>query len=323
MRILVTGATGFLGGTAARLWQRAGHTVIGVGRDQGRGAALEADGVAFVPADLLDLTSSPAQLDRLFDRVDAVFHAAALSTLWGRWPEFYAQNVLVSAAVASACARRGLRLVHVSTPSVYNATGLTRNISEQTPVGPHFDSLYAKSKFQAEQAVRQVCPDACLLRPRGIYGSGDTSIVPRIVRALRTGRLPRLTRGEVHTELTHVRNVVHAAEQALGSRAAGVFNITDGATTPIWHTIDQIADTLKLPRPARYLPPRVVEGAAALLERGLALHPAQPEPPITASGVRLLTRGMTLDLTRAREQLGYQPPVSPAQGLSEVLRSLR
>ncbi|RJF71277.1 NAD(P)-dependent oxidoreductase [Deinococcus cavernae] len=318
MRVLVTGATGFLGGTAARLWQSAEMDVVGVGRDPVQGAALQAAGVEWVQVNLLNRGS----WEPLFDRVDAVFHAAALSSLWGRWPNFYRQNVQVSAAVAEACARRGLRLVHVSTPSVYNATGWTQNVGEDTPLGPTFDSLYAKSKYQAEVAVQRACPDACLIRPRGIYGVGDTSIVPRLVRALRTGHLPRLTRTEVFTELTHVRNVVRAAELALHSRVAGIFNVTDGVATPIWHTIDLLADTLNLTCPRRYLSPRLVEGAAGVLERVYALHPARPEPPITASSVRLLTRGMTLDLTRARERLGYQPVISPPEGLAEVLRSL-
>lgn len=318
MRIVVTGATGFLGGVAAREWARAGHEVTGLGRDPVRGAALERDGVKFVAADLLN----PAAWEPALDGAEGVLHAAALSTLWGRWPEFYRQNVEVSAAVAGACAVRGVRLVHISTPSVYNATGRTQAVPEDTPIGPKFDSLYAKSKFMAEQAVQQACPEACLLRPRGIYGPGDTSIVPRLVRALRTGRLPRLTRDEVHTELTHVRNVVHAAELALHGRAAGVYNITDGQTIPLWHTLDRLADRLKLPRPQRFVPPAVVEGGAALLEGLYALHPAQPEPPLTASSVRLLTRGMTLDLTRARERLGYAPVVTPEEGLTEVLNAL-
>lgn len=318
MRVLVTGATGFLGSVTALELRRAGHEVLGVGRDAGRGAALRRQGVAFLRADLRDL----AQWEAVFDEVDGVVHAAALSTLWGRWEDFYLQNVVVSEAVARACAARGLRLVQVSTPSVYNASGRTLNIPEDTPIGPRFDSLYARSKFLAEGRVQLACPDACLLRPRGIYGVGDSSIVPRIVRGLRSGRLPRLVRGEVWTELTHVRNVAHAIALALHSRAAGIFNVTDGEALPIWATIDQMADRLGWPRPARFIPARLIEGAAQVMEWGYARHPARPEPPLTASGVRLLTRGMSLDLTRARNVLGYRPLVTPPQGVQEVLEGL-
>ncbi|MXV18991.1 NAD-dependent epimerase/dehydratase family protein [Deinococcus xianganensis] len=363
MTILVTGATGFLGGVTARTLAADGWTVRGLGRDLKKGAALEADGVRFVEADLRG-----ADWDALLDGVEGVVHAAARSTLWGHAADFHADNVAPSAALAQACARRGVRLVHVSTPSVYNATGRTEQVREDTPVGPRFDSLYARSKWQAEQEVRAALPDATVLRPRGIYGVGDTSIVPRLAAALRAGRLPRLTahtdsvcfvdRSEDHrsvnstpgtrfsparsarvesfckhfnrspyqevwTDLTDVRNVAHAITLALTRPAPGVFNVTDGQAIPLWATLDRLADTLSVPRPARRVPARLLEGVAAVLELGARLHPDRPEPPLTASGVRLLTRPMTLDLTRARERLGYAPVVTPEQGFADVFAALR
>ncbi|MFC4454050.1 NAD(P)-dependent oxidoreductase [Deinococcus sonorensis] len=320
MRIVVTGATGFLGGVAARRLAEAGHVVTGLGRDPERGAALSASGIRFVAADL----TTPAQWEPLLDHTDAVLHAAALSSLWGRWDEFVAQNVTASDRVARACAARGLRLVHVSTPSVYNATGLQTQVPESTPVGPRFDSRYARSKFMAEQAVQLAHPEATILRPRGIYGSGDRSLLPRLVRALRSGRLPRLTRHEVHSELTHVDNAAHAALLALESPApaAGLYNVSDGVSVPIWALLDRLADQLGVARPGPYIPAPLVEGAAVVLEGLARLHPAQPEPMLTASGVRLLTRPMTLDLARARRRLSYRPLVRPEDGLDAVLRAL-
>ncbi len=316
MRILVTGSTGFLGGAAARALARSGHQVIGTGRDLERGKVLEAAGVRFAA---FDLRGDPGPL---LSGIEAVLHCAARSTLWGRWEDFYADNVEISAQLARACAQRGLRLVHVSTPSVYNATNLSDRVPESTPIGPRFDSLYARSKYLAELEVQAVMPGAALLRPRGIYGPGDSSLLPRLARALRAGRLPRLTRREVHTELTHLDNVVHAAQLALEGHAAGVFNITDGVSVPIWATLDQLADVLQVPRPARFVPAGLAETAAALLEGVARLRPGQPEPPVTASGLRLLTRPMTLDLGRAREVLGYAPVIRPSEGLSAVLAEL-
>ncbi|MDV6375213.1 NAD-dependent epimerase/dehydratase family protein [Deinococcus arenicola] len=319
MRILVTGATGFLGGVTAHELARRGHTVTGLGRDMEKSVALEAGGIEFVRADL----RNPADWLPALDAADAVLHAAARSTLWGQWQDFVADNIVVSREIARACAERGLRLVHISTPSVYNATGLSRRVPESAPIGPRFDSPYARSKYLAELEVTAIHPEATLLRPRGIYGIGDTSIIPRLSRALRSGRLPRLVRGEVHTELTHVRNVAHAARLALEGVAPGIYNVTDGVAVPIWATLDALADALGVARPARYIPARLVENAARIMELAAHLHPAQPEPTLTASGVRLLTRPMTLDLTRARERLGYSPVIHPREGLAEVLAAAR
>ncbi|QFP76511.1 NAD(P)-dependent oxidoreductase [Deinococcus sp. AJ005] len=319
MRILVTGATGFLGGVTARELARRGHTVTGLGRDMGKGAALQADGISFLRADL----RNPADWLPALADADAVLHAAARSTLWGQWDDFVADNITVSREIARACTERGLRLVHISTPSVYNATGLSQRVPESAPIGPHFDSLYARSKFLAELEVTAAHPEATILRPRGIYGVGDTSIIPRLSRALRSGRLPRLVRGEVHTELTHVRNVAHAARLALEGSAPGIYNVTDGETVPIWAMLDALADAMGVARPARYVPARLVENAARVVELAARLHPARPEPTLTASGVRLLTRPMTLDLTRVRARLGYVPVIHPREGLAEVLRGMR
>ncbi|WP_407572376.1 NAD-dependent epimerase/dehydratase family protein [Deinococcus altitudinis] len=322
MHILVTGATGFLGGVAARELLRAGHQVTATGRDPVRAKALEGSGVHFLAADL----RRPGAAAALLPGVDAALHCAARSSLWGRWEDFVQDNVVVSTDLARACSERGVRLVHVSTPSVYNSGRLHTNVPESAPIGPRFDSLYARSKYLAEVQVRSVLPEAAVLRPRGIYGPGDPSIVPKLAQALRSGRLPRLSSGEVHTELTHVLNVVHAARLALETPAAGVFNVTDGVTTPIWATLDRLADVLGVARPRSRLPAwmtaRLVEGAAGLLEQVYRLHPDAPEPPLIASGVRLLTRSMTLDLSRARERLGYVPPVHPVQGLEEVMAGL-
>jgi 2-alkyl-3-oxoalkanoate reductase len=321
MQILVTGATGFLGGVAARELARAGHSVTGSGRDPAKGLALEQSGVRFLAADL----RQPGAADRLLGQVtslDAVLHCAARSSLWGSWSEFLRDNVEISADVAWACSARGVKLVHISSPSVYNATGLTRQVPESTVIGPRFDSLYARSKYLAEQQVRLALPTAVVLRPRGIYGPGDPSIVPHLIRALRTGRLPRLCRSEVDTELTHVLNVAHAARLALERPTPGLYNVSDGETTPIWATIDRLADKLGLRRPTARMPAWLALGAATLLEGVYRCLPAAPEPPVTASALRLLTRPMSLDLRCAREYLGYAPIISPQAGLKTVLDGL-
>ena len=120
-----------------------------------------------------------------------------------------------------------------------------------------------------------------------------------------------------------MQNVVHAARLALERPAAGVYNISDGVSVPIWATLDRLADVLKVPRPTRFVPAVLVENAARLLELAYRLAPGAPEPPITASGVRLLTRPMTLDLTRARLELGYAPVIHPRNGLNAVLEGFR
>lgn len=311
MRVLVTGASGFLGGRAAQRLSAA-HEVVATGRvfTPERRRLLEQAGARLESADLTDADALPA----LLADVDAVVHCAALSTLWGRWEDLRRTNVDVPARLARACAERGLRLVHVSSPSISNRAvhddprwgTPERPVPESLPVGPRFDSDYARSKHLAELAVRAAHPAACLLRPRGIYGPGDTAIVPRLLAALEARRLPRLVDGEVLTDLTHVDNAAHALCLAVASDIAGPVHIADGTPIPIWDSIDRLADHHGLPRPRLRLPAAPVEAAAGLAEQ-VARRLGRAEPRLTATGIRLLTRGMRLDLTRAREELGYRP----------------
>lgn len=311
MRILVTGASGFLGGRAVEVLA-ADHQVVGTGRvfPPERRRRFEEAGVRLETADLTE----PGSLAPLLTGIDAVVHCAALSTLWGRRDELHQINVEVSARLARACAERGLRLVHISSPSVYNRAVHAdpswgtpeRPVPESLPVGPRFDSDYARSKHLAERAVSAAHPAACLLRPRGIYGPGDTSIVPRLLAALESRRLPRLVEGDVLTDLTHVDNAAHAIRLAVASETSGAVNIADGTPIAIWDSIDRLADHHGLPRPRRRLPAAPVELAAGLVEQ-VARRLGRAEPRLTATGIRLLTRGMRLDLTRARAELGYSP----------------
>lgn len=312
MLVLITGASGFLGARVTDVLARE-HDVVAMGRSftASRRTELMARGVELLGLDLAD-PAQQAELNSVLDRVDAVVHCAALSTLWGQWEDLLRINVDATAQLASGCARRGIRLVHISSPSIYNravaqdSTLASRPIPETLPVGPRFDSNYARSKWLGEQAVLREHPSACVLRPRGIYGPGDTSILPRVVAALRAGRLPRLVSGEVLTDLTHVNNAAHAVALALEAQVAGPVNIADGTPTAVWAGIDQVADALGVPRPRRRVPAGLVEVAAAGGER-IARLLGRSEPRLTATGVRLLTRGMRLDLTRARDELGYLP----------------
>lgn len=318
MRVLVTGATGFLGGHVARALVARGDEVVGLGRAEGAGARLAADGIAFLRADLRDVR----QWRDAVIAADAVVHCAARSTLWGRWDDFLRDNVDASAAVARGCADAGARLVHISSPSIYNATGVTDHVREDQPVGPRWDSLYALSKWLAEKAVARVAPDALVLRPRAIHGPGDVAIVPRLADGLGTGRLPRLVAGEVWTEITRVENAVAAVLRGIDSDVAGPVNITDGEPIALWAGIDRLADALGEPRPARRVPARLVEGVAGVVEGIARLRPSRPEPTLTRSGVRLLTTPMTLDLTRARTELGWSPVVGAAEGLARTIDEL-
>lgn len=335
-RIVVTGATGFLGGHVARALAARGQTlgpalrdeVVATGRDAARGAALAAEGIPFVPCDLTDAAATHA----LLHNADAVVHCAALSSPWGKKRAFVAANVHATANVVAAL-RRGdasaepARLVHVSTPSLY-VTGEPRwEIRESEPLPTTFVNHYAATKFQAEQVVfAEAAAQAVVLRPRAIWGPGDTTLFPRLLTALKAGRLPQIGPGDNVCDLSHVENVVHAVLCALdaGPTACGhAYNITDGLPVRLWDVVGHLADALGLPRPQKAI---AVDAAFKLATALEWVHRALPflgEPPLTRYAVGAMSQSFTLDITKAKTTLGYTPPIAHKAGMAAFIAHLK
>lgn len=327
-RIVVTGATGFLGGAVARRLHATRPDVVvrALGRDRARGTALAADGIEFVPVDLCD-----AQATRVaIAGADAVVHAAALSSPWGSLAAFAAANIDATTNVARACVDGNVRrLVHISTPGIYHDGHPHRNIREDDPLPRRAVNHYAATKRIAEQRVRDITAgthtSALILRPRAIFGAGDTSLLPRIADALVRRRLPRFGDGACMVDVTYIDNAVDAVLLALDAPATlhgRAYNISNGEPVRIWHVIDRLAAALGAPAPHRRVSPAVLRAAAGAME---ALHRmAMPhrEPALLRYGVDLLSVDMTLDISRARSELGYAPRVGIDDALQRTFEAL-
>ncbi len=327
-RVVVTGATGFLGGAVARRLhaQESRIEVVGLGRNPLQAAALRQAGITFEAVELTDL----AAVRRALQGADIVIHSAALSSPWGPQSAFRAANITASEHVARACVEAGAsRLVHVSTPSIYHDGRPHLGIVEDAPLPARAVNHYAASKAEAERSVFSIAAQggvcALAVRPRAIFGPGDTSLLPRLQRALREGRLPRIGDGTCMVDLTYVDNVVDAillAMHAPEACAGRSYNISNAEPVQIWAVIDQLADAMGVPRPRARIGRRTALALATLLEGGYGLFSPQREPPLLRYGVDLLSVDMTLDIRRAREELGYQPRVSMQEGLRRTFEHL-
>lgn len=108
--VLVTGATGFLGEYLVKRLTRK-YRVLALGRNEKKGRQLENFGALFCPGDLTERESCAPY----FEGVDYVIHAGALSTVWGKWEDFYRINVQGTDLVADLCLENGVRrLVYLS-----------------------------------------------------------------------------------------------------------------------------------------------------------------------------------------------------------------
>ena len=311
MRVLVTGATGFLGSRCMRVLADQGFSPIGTGRQTARAPA----GFEFVGADL-----SRSETLGALPKVAAVVHCAARSSPWGRDEEFVRDNVQATANLLQWAEKTGVtRFVHISTPALYFAFRDQFDVGEDAPQDRPIN-LYAKTKAQSEQLVQASPLSTLILRPRAIYGPGDTALLPRLERAIAAGPLPLLRDGAALTNLTHVDDVCDAIALSLKyDTNYPVLNIAGEEGVRLKSLVEKIAESRDLKLRWRALPTPLVFGAARGLEwvyRGLSLP---GEPRFTQYSAGIFAFSLTLSVHRAKSELGWVPKVSIDRGVESAL----
>jgi len=310
---MITGSSGFIGGHLARRFEHSGWQVTGLGR-----RPLSQPGYV-----IHDLSQPiPCSLDASYD---VVIHAAARSNPWGTWRQFHADNVQATNHVLDFCRRNKVRrLVYLSSSSVYYRPEHQFGITEETPLAERPINLYAATKRLAEQCVEQSALDWVILRPRAVFGPGDTVLLPRILHAARQGRLPLLVApdGPVVGDLIYIDNLVDAVETASTQSFSGTLNLTNGQPVPLLDFLMTVFDELDIPRPTRRFSARTAMLLAGALELSHRVFCPAREPAITRFGVHVFRYSKTFDVTRACEILG--PPRVPLdQGLSQTVAWFR
>jgi nucleoside-diphosphate-sugar epimerase len=318
MKALVTGATGFLGGRLTARLVRLGWSVTAVGRNETAGASLTRQGVCFVRADLSDETA----VSSACRGQDAVFHCGALSSPWGRYREYYGSNVLGTRHVIAGCLRHDVgRMIHVSTPTVYFDYTHRLQIPESGPLPDRPANAYAATKRLAEREVERAAAaglPVVTVRPRALFGPGDTTILPRLIRANAARGIPLIGGGRIEVDFTYIDNAVDALLLCAAAPTAAIgrtYNITNGEPALLVDVLQRLFDKLGVPMRGRPVSYSLVYGAAGLLELIARLVPGCPEPLLTRYTAGVLGRSQTLDITAARRELGYVPRVKLEEGL--------
>ena len=334
-RVLITGASGFLGRCLAERLLREGRRVTVLGRNAV--PELEARGAQFIRARLEDAVAVRAACAG----VETVFHVAAKVGVWGRYADFFRVNVLGTRAVLDGCRTHGVRrLVYTSTPSVvYNGRDLA-GADESLPLTRDCPCPYPLTKAIAEAevlAANSAGLRTIALRPHLIWGVGDPHLVPRILERARTGRLRVVGAGTNRVDMVHIENAVDAhllAEGVLansdrkahasGPRPDGrAFFITNGEPVVLWDWINGLLNALALPPATTRISLGTASAIGALCEALWRTLPLRGDPPMTRFVAAELAKDHWFDITAARRDLGYAPRVSMAEGTAELVLALR
>jgi nucleoside-diphosphate-sugar epimerase len=317
--VFVTGGSGFIGGRLIERLRADGHAVRALARSSAAAERVRASGAEPIDGELADVAAMRAGAEGC----ELAFHAAATLGDWGRREDFERGNVQGTKNVLEACTGAGVRrLVHVSTEAVLLAGRPLVEVDETAPLRPDSPALYSATKARAEQAVLAAnggALETVVVRPRFVWGRGDTTLLPGIVELARRGRFAWIGGGGHLTATTHVENTVEGLVRgAEHGRPGNTYFVTDGEPAVFREFVSALLATQGVAAPTRSVPGWLASALASAGETAWRLLPLPGRPPLTRFTYWVSAQECTIRIDKARDQLGYAPVKTVADGLAEM-----
>ncbi len=318
MRIFVTGASGFVGGAATKVFVEAGHQVTAMSRSEASDAVIRDLGAQPVRCDLETITA-----EHIGD-AEIVLHSAAFVEAWGPKDAWYKYNVLGTQTMLDAAqAASAQRFIHIGTEAGICHGQHVHGADETVPLAPDSPYPYCATKAQAEKRVRDANRggtfETIILRPRFIWGPGDTTLLPMVEAMAKSGKWMWINDGKAMTSTTHIDNLVHAINLSLTKGGGGeAYFILDDGTISMKDMIGGMAQARQLTLPDKSISSGMADFVGGASEKIWRLLGLKSEPPLTAHAAMVMSRDCTLDGSKAQADLGYHPVTTRAEGLAAL-----
>jgi len=316
--LFVTGGSGYVGRNLIRHFTSLGVEVRALARSAEACDVVEAAGARAVRGDLFspDLRAGMAGCE-------ALVHAAADTGHGLPSAAQHRTNVEGTRHVLAAARDAGIRrVVHLSTESVLLDGAALVRAHERLPFPRRPAGGYSATKAEAERLALAMSSDGfevVAVRPRFVWGRDDTTALPQLLAAVDGGRFAWIDGGRYRTSTTHVGNLVHGIERALLAGVSGeCYFITDADDVEFRAFVGAMLATQGRAVPDKAVPGWLVRGVAAASEGVARLTGGRWRPPVTRQVLATSAVEVTLDIGKARRDLGYAPPVSRTQGLEEL-----
>lgn len=317
-KIIITGATGFVGGSLARALASRGWRVVGLRRAGSKDPHnLEME---WVVGDVLNMAS----LDGLFVDADAVIHAAGMLGQAGVPESAYwrlhvdgTRNVLEAVHKQAPAAR----VLYVSSPGVLGPID-GEAADETTPMRP--SNPYERSKAAAETVVRCHAgrgADVVIARPEFIYGPGDSHVLGLFL-AVQRGMFFYVGNGRATCHPTYIDDAVEGMIRCLeAGRSGEIYHITGLEPVTFEALGETIATALDGRVPWLYLPRWLAYGGAMMLEVLGKL--TGMTAPLSRTGVAFFSENRRFDWQKARREIGYEPRFDLSEGVQKTVNWYR
>jgi nucleoside-diphosphate-sugar epimerase len=309
-RAFVTGGSGFLGGALIQGLRERGIETVALARSDDAAAKVVA----------LGATASRGDLDSVnvedLRGCDVVFHSAAMTKEHATLAEHRKVNVEGTRALLDAAQRAGVpRFVHVSTEAVLADGHPILRADENVPYPVRPAGPYPISKGEAERIVLAANHPGfatVIIRPRFIWGIGDTSLLPQIAEAVERGKFAWIGGGHYPSSTCNIANAVEGALLAAERGKPGeIYFLTDGAPVDFRDFLTKLLAARGVTARERTVPKWVARLVASTTSW-------MRNPPVTKTAIALVGHEVTVVDDKARTQLGYASRVSIDEGLARM-----
>jgi nucleoside-diphosphate-sugar epimerase len=317
-RIFLTGGSGYVGRNLITSLVSQGHAVVALARSEAAARAVEQRGARAFRADLLS-----GDLATGMQGCHAVVHAAADTDHVAGGGRQHRVNVDGTRRVIDASGQAGVaRVLLLSTESVLASGRALPGVDERTPLPRRSIGGYSRSKAEAERVALAANSEhlaVSVLRPRFVWGRDDTTALPQLCDAARSGQLAWISGGNYLTSTTHIATLCAAVSAALRhARPGEVYFIADEQPVQFRAFITALLETQGIAAPEKSVPRALLWALASLGDALAAVSGGRVRGPLTRQQFAASAVEVTLDTRKARRELHLRDAITREQGLDEL-----
>ncbi|MGV3575868.1 MAG: NAD-dependent epimerase/dehydratase family protein [Devosia sp.] len=317
-RIFITGGSGYVGRNLIRHFVGRGIPVTALARSPKSERTVAELGATPFSGDLLG-----TDLTRGMEGCDALIHAAA-DTDHGPGTESQQRvNEEGTRVVFKTARAAGIqRAIHLSTESVLADGRPLVNVDEHHPLPRRPAGSYSRSKAAAERCALSFNGggmDVVAVRPRFVWGRDDTTALPNLLGAVKSGQFAWISGGDYLTTTTHIANLCHGIELAIVRGKGGeVYFLGDDEPVRFRDFATALMATQGVKAPEKSVPRALLQLIAGVGDWLHKVSGGRITAPLTLQAFATSAVSITLDIGKARRELGYAPIMSREAGLAEM-----
>lgn len=317
--VFITGGSGYVGRNLIRRFIVEGYRVRALVRSDASADTVTELGAEPVRGDILDRGS----LEVAMTGCEWLVHAAADTGHGAFSISQHHTNLEGTRNVLNAAREAGIsRAVHISTEAVLLSGAPLHNANEDIPIPPRHAGSYSASKAAAELAAlaeNRAGLEVIAVRPRFVWGRDDTTALPQLVSAARSGKLAWIDGGTYRTSTTHIDNVAEGVVRALErGRGGETYFLTDGEPVEFRAFVSALLRRVGVEPPSKTAPRWLVATVAAVGDWLERISGGRIRPPIGRQEYGTVGVEVTLDISKAERELGYRPVITREAGLATV-----